>query len=220
MQRTSNRPLVHGRLSHPHVIIQASLLVFCSFLILFYVNKVSALAGLAGIILYNLIYTRLKTETLYSLVPGALCGAVPPYMGWVAAGGEFISFKALLPMVLLVFWQVPHFLLVLLNHKMDYLQSVSPNVLKSLSEDGVRRIFLPWITALATTMLTFSMIPSALNSIGRIIVVINALVLLALFYYQLLSLNKPNYQFLFRYLNVSIFLLMLLFFITALDFTV
>lgn len=210
MMRTVNRPMVMGSLPKIHAIVQSLILILFGLTGLFIFTQRSAFwAGIIGIIIYNLIYTRLKPYSIHAIVPGAICGAVPPYIGWLAGGGEFVSFNASLPVLLLLFWQIPHFFLVLLNHKKDYIESFAPNMLKRFSEPGLQRIFLPWITALAATMLTFSVIPSKLGGGGRAIIVINAAILVILFYAQLLFRESPNYKGLFRYLNFSIFILML-----------
>ncbi len=210
MKRTHLRPLVKGSLSTSHAVIQSSVLILLGLAGLFFFTTLSAfIAGIIGIATYNLVYTRLKPYSMHAIVPGAICGAVPPYIGWLAGNGDLISLNASLPVLLLLFWQIPHFFLVLLNHKNDYLESFSPNMLKRFSEPGLQRIFLPWITALAATMLTFSVIPSKLGGGGRAIIVVNAAILIILFYVQLLFSESPNYKGLFRYLNFSIFLVML-----------
>ncbi len=210
MKRTVNRPMVKGSLPKLYAIAQSFVLILLGLAGLFVFTQRGAFwAGIIGIAIYNLIYTRLKPYSIHAIVPGAICGAVPPYIGWLAGGGEFISFNASLPVLLLLFWQIPHFFLVLLNHKKDYVESFAPNMLKRFTETGLQRIFLPWITALAATMLTFSVIPSKLGGGGRAIIVINAAILVILFYAQLLFRESPNYKGLFRYLNFSIFVLML-----------
>ena len=211
MKRTHLRPLVKGSLSNFHAVVQSSLLIFLGLAgLLLFTTPGAFFAGIVGIATYNLIYTQLKPYSIHAIVPGAICGAVPPYIGWLAGEGDLFSFNASLPVLLLLFWQIPHFFLVLLNHKNDYLESFSPNLLKRFSEPGLRRIFLPWITALAATMLTFSVIPSKLGGGERAIIVVNAAVLIILFYIQLLFSKSPNYKGLFRYLNFSIFLVMLI----------
>lgn len=209
LSRTSNRPLVHNKLPYIHVLLQAVFLSITGLLILYVLDKASFLVGVVGLLLYNVVYTPLKLKTIYSLIPGAICGAAPPYIGWLAAGGEYFSFRALLPVMLLIFWQIPHFFLVLLIHQSDYLRNMLPNVLYRLSESGVRRIFLPWSTALVCIMLIFTVIPSPLKGIFRLGVVANALLLLVFFCHQLLAIKKTNYSRLFKYMNISMFLHML-----------
>lgn len=211
LARTSDRPLVHRKLSNLHACIQAAILAASGLLLLLNIDTASFIAGIAGLVLYNFVYTPLKSKTIYSIIPGALCGAAPPYIGWLAAGGEYLSYRALLPVMLLIFWQIPHFFLVLLKHRKDYLQNMLPTILNRLSESGVRRIFLPWVTSLVSIMLIFTVIPSGLGDLSRVSIVFNALFLLVTFYYQLLSVRVEDYNNLFQFLNISIFLHMFFF---------
>ncbi len=211
MARTEKRPLVQSQLSNGHALLQSFLLISTGLIsiLLFFNIKVFG-AALAGILIYNGIYTRMKSWSLYAIIPGAVCGAIPPYIGWLAAGGAGFSFHAALPILLLFFWQVPHVFLIVLNHKSDYSGGISPNILKLLSEDALRRISLPWITALATIMLTFTTLPSSLNDGARTLVVINAVLLLGLFYHLMLCAKSPNYRLLFICLNFSLFFMMMI----------
>ncbi len=73
--------------------------------------------------------------------------------------------QASLLVILLIFWQVPHFFLVLLNHKKDYLESVAPNMLQMFKENFLQRIFISWIGALAVIKITFTIIPIKLSNL-------------------------------------------------------
>lgn len=210
MERTSLRPLVLKRISRRHAIYQAAVLTAAGLLLLLVLGLSAFAAGLGGIVIYNFVYTRMKRETLLAIIPGAVCGSVPAYIGWLAAGGEALSFGALLLAVLMILWQIPHFFLVMLNHKKDYLGSKSPNILRSLNEDGVRRVFLPWLTALATSMISFAVYPANIGTAGRSFIVLNSFLLLMVFYYEMLIRRPPNYKLMFTYLNISIFILMLI----------
>jgi heme o synthase len=211
MSRTRKRPLVQGQLPAGLAALQSIFLLSAGLVGLFLLAGLPAfLAGFIGVFLYNIIYTKLKPLTLYAIVPGAVCGAIPPYIGWLAAGGAPFSVRAFLPVLLLFFWQIPHFFLVLLRHKPDYTGNVAPNMLSYLPEQALRRIFLPWVAALVTTMITFSVVPSMLGSWERFIIVGNGVILLGVFYYQMLCSSQPDYTLLFRHLNLSLFLLMLI----------
>ena len=211
MSRTRKRPLVQGQLPAGLAALQSIFLLSAGLVGLFLLAGLPAfLAGFIGVFLYNIIYTKLKPLTLYAIVHGAVCGAMPPYIGWLAAGGAPFSVRAFLPVLLLFFWQIPHFFLVLLRHKPDYTGNVAPNMLSYLPEQALRRIFLPWVAALVTTMITFSVVPSMLGSWERFIIVGNGVILLGVFYYQMLCSSQPDYTLLFRHLNLSLFLLMLI----------
>ena len=96
--------------------------------------------SLIAVVLYNMLYTRLKKRTIAAIIPGAISGALPPYIGWTSAGGDPFSGTALLLSVLFILWQVPHSLLILLRHKDDYLHNALPSLVKILPESSLKRI--------------------------------------------------------------------------------
>lgn len=209
LRRTRSRPLVQKSVSSIHAVIQAVLLLSLGLLVIFVFSNVKALlVGIGGIVIYNFIYTVLKSKSIYAIVPGVIAGAIPPYIGWLAAGGSLLSHQAMLLVFLLVFWQIPHFFLVLLNHRVDYTQSISPNLFQDLTEHALKRIFLPWITALAIIMITFCIVPPEMGLGGKLLILANCMVLLSIFYYQMLKKGKPKYNFLFQILNSSLLLFM------------
>jgi protoheme IX farnesyltransferase len=210
MTRTQGRPLVTKVISLRHAVVQSFLLIFSGlFILVVAANFKAFIAGLGGILIYNMVYTRMKSWSFYAIIPGAICGAIPPYIGWLAANGNPVSLRAVLLVLLLFFWQIPHFFLVMLNHRSDYFHSVSPNMLKYFKEPALHRIFMPWITALAATMITFTAIPSTLTINERYVILGNSFLILLLFVYQLFFNQRPNYKLLFRTLNFSLFVFML-----------
>ncbi len=51
------------------------------------------LLGATAIFLYNGIYTPLKSRSILAIIPGAVCGMMPPLIGWSAAGGGSFFFR-------------------------------------------------------------------------------------------------------------------------------
>jgi len=210
MARTRKRPLVQGTLSTTHGLLQSALLLTAGLGgLLFLTNSRAFFAGVLGIASYNLVYTRLKTVSLWAIFPGALCGAIPPCIGWLAAGGKAFSSGLMLVMALLFFWQIPHFLLILLRYRHDYAGAVAPTLLNRLSERSVQRIFLPWVTALATTMITFTILPTATGGAAGMIIIANAAILVTVFGRQLAKRPHPDYKVLFHLMNITLLLFML-----------
>jgi protoheme IX farnesyltransferase len=83
-------------------------------------SLLSANIGAAALILYLAVYTPLKRRTPFALAIGALCGAFPPVIGWVIAGGVLSDFRVILLAGLFYLWQVPHFWLFQRKHADDY----------------------------------------------------------------------------------------------------
>ena len=75
---------------------------------MFYVNILAAVITFISSILYGFVYTPLKRKGPIAVFVGALPGALPPLIGWVAASGSF-SYLALLIFGIQFVWQFPHF---------------------------------------------------------------------------------------------------------------
>jgi protoheme IX farnesyltransferase len=69
--------------------------------------------------IYVLVYTPLKTRTAHNTLVGAIPGAMPPLMGWAAGRGELDSGAAALFLILLL-WQIPHFLAIAWIYRDEY----------------------------------------------------------------------------------------------------
>jgi heme o synthase len=207
MTRTLTRPLPQGEMSRQEAFRQALLLGAAGFGALFFFagGVATALAALA-LLLYNGVYTPLKPKTAWAIIPGALCGALPPLIGWQAMGGALWSYPAGLLAALLVLWQLPHFWLVLLANRLDYRRVGLPNVVELFGEKRVKAFFLPWLAALATVMLLFLTLPqlsqAAVSGLA-IAVLLNAAGILMVFAWELLQ-ESSNYRLLFFALNFAL----------------
>lgn len=92
MSRTRNRPLVRGLVSTRSAIMFAIGTGVLGTSILWWgVNPTTAVLGCSNIALYAFVYTPLKRISVVNTWAGAVVGAVPPLMGWTAAGGQYAS---------------------------------------------------------------------------------------------------------------------------------
>lgn len=108
MERTKNRPIPAGRMSVKSAFVLASLFTVFGIIILYIINPQTAMFGAISIFLYTSAYTPLKTRTPLSVFVGAIPGAIPFMLGWVAATDDFGIEPGTLFM-LQFFWQFPHF---------------------------------------------------------------------------------------------------------------
>ncbi|MBC8114429.1 MAG: protoheme IX farnesyltransferase, partial [Candidatus Saccharimonas sp.] len=120
MRRTMNRPLPSGRLRPAEVL---TLGIVCGvvgtvYLAAFVNGPTAALTALT-FVLYAGVYTPLKRVTSLCTAVGAIPGALPPVLGWLAAGGR-LDWTAGSLFGLLFLWQFPHFLAIAWLHKDDY----------------------------------------------------------------------------------------------------
>jgi protoheme IX farnesyltransferase len=108
MDRTKNRPIAAGRISVIKAFIIASILTLAGLIILYNINPKTAMFGAISIFLYTSVYTPLKTVTPLSVFVGAIPGAIPFMLGWVAATDDF-SLEAGTLFMIQFLWQFPHF---------------------------------------------------------------------------------------------------------------
>jgi protoheme IX farnesyltransferase len=120
MQRTRGRPLPSGQISALHALLFAVVTSLAGVALLNeQVNPLTAMLGLANVVIYAMVYTPLKPRTSLCTLVGAVCGALPPIMGWTAACGE-IGLGGLLLGMILFLWQIPHFLALAWMLRDDY----------------------------------------------------------------------------------------------------
>ena len=109
MKRTKNRPLPTGRLNSVEAISFAVLCLMAGIGILYIsTNLLTVLLSILSMVLYSFVYTPLKRVGPIAVFVGAVPGALPPLLGWVAATGS-ISFEALIIFGIQFIWQFPHF---------------------------------------------------------------------------------------------------------------
>ncbi|WP_439128324.1 heme o synthase [Polaribacter sp.] len=108
MQRTKNRPLPTGRMSVNTALFIAITFTILGIAILYSINPKSALFGAISIFLYTSVYTPLKAVTPLTVFVGAIPGAIPFMLGWVAATNNF-GIEAGFLFMIQFFWQFPHF---------------------------------------------------------------------------------------------------------------
>ena len=108
MKRTRNRPLPTSRMSVNLALTIAIIFTIVGLGILYYINAKSAMFGAISIFLYTSAYTPLKSVTPLTVFVGAIPGAIPFMLGWVAATNEF-GIEAGILFMIQFFWQFPHF---------------------------------------------------------------------------------------------------------------
>jgi protoheme IX farnesyltransferase len=152
MTRTKARPIPSGRIPREWALFVALAFICAGLYMLSSIGThtavLVALGGLA-VVWYNGVYILLKRVTAFAVVPGSLVGAIPPVIGWCAAGG-IADDPAILEVALFFFiWQIPHFWLLLLLHGEDYEQAGLPNLTRLFSSVQIARITSMWIFAIA-----------------------------------------------------------------------
>ena len=108
MERTKSRPIPMGRISVTNAFVLGTILTIMGLTILYSINTCTAIFAAISIFIYTSIYTPLKQKTSLSVLAGAIPGAIPFMLGWIAYTGRFDLEPGILFMMQF-FWQFPHF---------------------------------------------------------------------------------------------------------------
>ncbi len=205
MKRTKNRPIPSGKISPENALILALILVGSGALVLFMGSGLLALGlGLLNLVWYNGIYTPLKRKNALAIIPGSLVGALPPMVGWVAAGGSLADTQIIILAFFFFIWQIPHFWLLLLVFGKDYEQAGFPTLTQIFSMDQLARITFMWILA---TFVTSLLIPlfGIVNNVLIDFSLLFAGLWLSWNSIKLLKSNKEKIWFRFAFQDINIF---------------
>ncbi len=154
MERTRHRPLPSGSMTPATALAVSLALLVGGLALLLAAGAPSAvLLGMAAIAWYNGIYTFLKRRTAFAAVPGALVGALPPAIGWAAAGGAMLDRQLFLLCLFFYLWQVPHFWLLVLRYGKEYESAGLPSLRRVFHDRQLARLTLVWTGAAATSAL-------------------------------------------------------------------
>ena len=207
-ERTRNRSLPTKKVPVRHAKGMAGLLILVGLSGVFSAfGPIPTLAGLAALISYNGLYTPLKKRSLLAILPGSLCGMLPPLIGWTAAGGHPFDPKILLLMLVFGLWQIPHFFIILIKNG-----SASPDCQafpcfsKIFSETEMKLQTLIWTSLYSLSILLFTMNGPLNTPVFFLLPLINALVIIALV--SAAMLKKDTLPSAFAAINLSMLLFM------------
>jgi heme o synthase len=120
MHRTQERPLPSGRLQPREVLSFGVVLAGLGLGLIAASSNLLATAICALILLsYVLVYTPMKRLTPLNTLVGAIPGALPPVVGYVAVTGQ-LTLGALILFLIVFCWQIPHFLAIAWRYREDY----------------------------------------------------------------------------------------------------
>ncbi len=109
MSRTKNRPMPDGRMDSLEAWIFAIVTGLAgSGLLSYYFNITAGILSFISLLLYAFAYTPMKKIHPVAVLIGAIPGALPPFIGWVAATGT-LDVGGWVLFLIQFFWQFPHF---------------------------------------------------------------------------------------------------------------
>ncbi len=188
MSRTKARPLPAGRITPRGAFIFGTLLSVLGFAQLALgANLLAGLLGAFTLLAYLAAYTPLKQRTRHATTVGAIPGAMPPLIGYAAAGGALTA-EAWILFAILFLWQFPHFYSIAWIYREDYARA-GIQMLPVVEPDGAstaRRILVA-----SLLLVPVSLAPAWLGMAGRVYVA-GALILGAGFFYHGLRIVRER----------------------------
>jgi len=165
MRRTAGRPLPSGRLQSGHALSFALVLSGAGLVYLFlWVNHLTSALAAITLLAYLFLYTPLKTRTWLCTLVGAVPGALPPILGWIAATGK-ISLGGILLFVIVFLWQLPHFYAIGWMYREDYARAGFP-MLPVIDASGTRT---GWqASAYILALIPVTLLPTAAGLAGSL----------------------------------------------------
>ena len=119
MKRTKNRPLPKNEISQSLAMTIAIIFTIIGLYFMYSINLKVAILSAVSLFLYVALYTPLKLITPLSVFVGAIPGAFPIMIGWVAATNN-LGVEAITLFLMQFFWQFPHFWSIGWSQSMDY----------------------------------------------------------------------------------------------------
>ncbi|MBA4409231.1 MAG: hypothetical protein C0397_07400 [Odoribacter sp.] len=158
MPRTKNRPIPSGKISPKGAFwVALSFFAYGAFILITNFPILVFLTSLLTLLSYNAIYTPLKKITAFAVVPGSLVGALPPYIGWFAGGGDWLNGDIFWVALFFFIGQIPHFWLLLLMFGKEYELAGFPSLHSVFSDNQIKRLSFTWILATIATAIVVSL---------------------------------------------------------------
>jgi protoheme IX farnesyltransferase len=156
MERTRGRPIPRESIDSRQALLISIILLIGGMTLLFFAGVITASLGLFTLILYNLIYTRMKRITPLAIIPGALVGAIPPLMGFTAAGGTEPGVGIIIFSVFMFLWQLPHFALIIVKYRNEYRAAGFRIASGNLNDSQLKKLVFAWVMVTTAVLLLFS----------------------------------------------------------------
>lgn len=210
MDRTKNRPIPSGAISPIHGLLFAFVLSALGSYLLYWSSGFESMQlGILALIWYNAIYTPLKRKSAFAVVPGSVIGAIPPMVGYVAAGGNLLDPQILAFAFFMFMWQVPHFWLLIMRNGADYRKAGFPTIADIYNDRQLKSITYLWIAATAVSSMLLPLMHVLRSNILLIILSISLIIVLVGF--ASIFRSEYNKKTIFKYfMGINVYLLVIL----------
>jgi protoheme IX farnesyltransferase len=192
MTRTSNRPIPAGRVEPNAALWFGIVLSVLSIIeLVLFVNFLTAVLALAGILYYAVVYTMwLKRSTPQNIVIGGGAGAMPPLIGWASVTNH-VSLASILMFLIIFLWTPPHFWALALYKNEDYTRAGIPMMPVVRGARSTKRQSL----AYAILLLMSSVALYVTGTVGLLYLVVALVVGIVFLYYNIRLLLEPDDQY-------------------------
>ncbi len=158
MPRTQNRPIPSGKIPPSFAVwVFIGYFLLGAWVLYLHFPIEALVTSTITLISYNAFYTPLKKYTAFAVVPGSLVGALPPYIGWLAAGGSLTHPTIFWVATFFFIGQIPHFWLLLLMFGKEYKLVNYPTLTDIFSENQIKRLSFTWILATIASALLIAL---------------------------------------------------------------
>lgn len=179
MKRTQNRPLPRGWMSLREAYLVCAFSLVVGSILLYLINWQSAALGLLAFFSYVFVYTPMKRVSPWAVFVGAFPGAIPPFLGAIAATDKFGFLPGILFFVQFT-WQFPHFWAIAWVLYDDY-KSAGFSLLPSKTGKSKQSAFQIMLYSLA--LIPFSLVPWLLGWAGEITLIVASILGIGFFVY-------------------------------------
>ena len=213
MPRTRKRPIPTGEISTSIALTIGIFEIIAGSILIYWGSGFLALQlGLLALIWYNGIYTPLKRKTAFAVIPGSIIGAIPPLVGWVAAGGSLSNPEALVLALFFFIWQVPHFWLLMLKYGDEYNKAGLPSVTSKISKQQVKNSTFLWTVATAVSAFMVAMSGLISLLVFKLLILVAAIWLIVIFSRLIIAKDqKFNPVYYFMRINYFVLIMILIF---------
>lgn len=159
MPRTKKRPIPSGKITPKGAFwVAFAFFAYGAFILITSFPIIVFLTSFLTLLSYNAIYTPLKKVTAFAVVPGSLVGALPPYIGWFAGGGDWADPQMMWVALFFFIGQIPHFWLLLLMFGKEYELAGFPSLHSIFNDNQIKRLSFTWILATIASALIIAMV--------------------------------------------------------------
>jgi len=209
MPRTRNRPIPSGNIKAGDALLISVLFILFGYILLLTTGKLPAILGIINVILYNFIYTPLKTKTSFAILPGALVGAVPPIIGWTSAGNYLFEPQIMFIAIFMFLWQMPHFWLLLISYGKEYENAGFSSISNIMTEKQIKFMVFLWTLLTSVFIFFFPLFELSLSFVLLMLLTILN-ILFILFFYRIMFGRPHKHSIRKAFVTINSFMLLVL----------